>query len=36
MTGTPSGVAALVAGDKVECDVENVGKLTFTIGQPAK
>jgi fumarylpyruvate hydrolase len=36
MTGTPSGVAALVAGDKIECECENVGKLSFTIGQPAK
>jgi fumarylpyruvate hydrolase len=36
MTGTPSGVAAAVAGDKIECEVENVGRLTVTIGQPAK
>jgi len=36
MTGTPSGVAAIVAGDKIECEVDNVGKLTVTIGQPAK
>ena len=36
MTGTPSGVAATVAGDKLECEVEGVGKLTVTIGQPAK
>jgi fumarylpyruvate hydrolase len=35
MTGTPSGVAATVAGDKIECEAENVGKLTVTIGQPA-
>ena len=34
MTGTPSGVAATVAGDKLECEVEGVGKLTVTIGQP--
>jgi fumarylpyruvate hydrolase len=33
MTGTPSGVAATVAGDKIECEVEGVGKLTVTIGQ---
>src|SRR3974390_3298450 len=32
MTGTPSGVAATVAGDKIECEVEGVGKLTVTIG----
>jgi fumarylpyruvate hydrolase len=36
MTGTPSGVAATVAGDKIECEVENVGKLTVTIGPPLK
>jgi fumarylpyruvate hydrolase len=36
MTGTPSGVAATVAGDKIECEVENVGKLSVTIGPPAK
>ena len=36
MTGTPSGVAATVAGDKLECEVEGVGKLTVTIGQPLK
>jgi fumarylpyruvate hydrolase len=34
MTGTPSGVAATVAGDKLECDVEGIGTLTVTIGQP--
>jgi fumarylpyruvate hydrolase len=34
MTGTPSGVAATVAGDKIECEVEGVGKLNVTIGQP--
>jgi len=36
MTGTPAGVAATVAGDKLECEVENVGKLTVTIGPPLK
>jgi fumarylpyruvate hydrolase len=36
MTGTPAGVAATVAGDKIECEVEGVGKLTVTIGQPEK
>ena len=35
MTGTPSGVAATVAGDKLECEIAGVGKLTVTIGQPA-
>jgi fumarylpyruvate hydrolase len=36
MTGTPSGVAATVAGDKLECEIDGVGKLTVTIGPPAK
>ena len=36
MTGTPSGVAATVAGDKLECEVEGIGSLTVTIGQPLK
>jgi fumarylpyruvate hydrolase len=36
MTGTPAGVAATVAGDKLECEIEGVGKLTVTIGPPAK
>jgi fumarylpyruvate hydrolase len=36
MTGTPSGVGATVAGDKLECEVEGIGKLTVTIGSPAK
>ena len=36
MTGTPSGVAATVPGDKLECEIEGVGKLTVTIGPPAK
>ena len=31
MTGTPSGVAATVAGDKIECEIEGVGRLTVTI-----
>jgi fumarylpyruvate hydrolase len=33
MTGTPSGVAATVAGDKLECEIDGVGKLTVTIGE---
>jgi fumarylpyruvate hydrolase len=33
-TGTPSGVAATVAGDRLECEVEGVGKLTVTLGPP--
>ena len=36
MTGTPSGVAACVAGDKRESEIEGVGKVTVTIGQPLK
>ena len=36
MTGTPSGVAATVAGDRLECEIEGVGKLTVTMGPPAK
>src|SRR5579859_2959583 len=34
MTGTPSGVAATVAGDKIECEIAGVGTLAVTIGQP--
>ncbi|NVO12763.1 MAG: fumarylacetoacetate hydrolase family protein [Rhodoplanes sp.] len=34
MTGTPAGVAATVAGDKLDCAVEGVGTLTVTIGKP--
>ena len=36
MTGTPSGVAATVAGDKLECEIAGVGTLTITMGPPAK
>ena len=36
MTGTPSGVAACVAGDKLECEVEGVGRLAVTMGPPLK
>ncbi|HEY2534583.1 MAG TPA: fumarylacetoacetate hydrolase family protein [Xanthobacteraceae bacterium] len=35
MTGTPSGVAATVAGDKLEGEVEGVGTLNVSIGEPA-
>ncbi|MDO8381126.1 fumarylacetoacetate hydrolase family protein [Phenylobacterium sp.] len=31
-TGTPEGVAAVVAGDKIEGDIEGVGQLSFTVG----
>ncbi len=34
MTGTPSGVAATVPGDKLECEVAGVGTLTVTMGPP--
>jgi fumarylpyruvate hydrolase len=36
MTGTPAGVAATVPGDRLECEIEGVGKLTVTIGPPLK
>src|SRR5262249_50297418 len=36
MTGTPSGVGATIPGDKLECEVEGIGKLTVTIGPPLK
>ena len=31
MTGTPSGVGAVVRGDVMECHVEGVGDLTITV-----
>src|SRR5260370_39794781 len=31
ITGTPSGVAATVARDKLECEIAGVGKLTGTV-----
>jgi fumarylpyruvate hydrolase len=34
MTGTPSGVAATVADDKIECEIEGVGTLRVAIGAP--
>jgi fumarylpyruvate hydrolase len=36
MTGTPSGVNATVAGDKLECEIAGVGTLTITMGPAAK
>jgi len=36
MTGTPSGVAATVPGDKLECEVAGVGTLTVAMGPPVK
>jgi len=35
LTGTPAGVGALAVGDKIECEVEGVGKLTVTMGPMA-
>ena len=34
LTGTPAGVAALNPGDKVECGVDGIGTLKFTISEP--
>jgi fumarylpyruvate hydrolase len=34
-TEAPAGVAALSAGDKIECGVDGVGTLKVSIGQPA-
>ncbi len=31
MSGTPSGVAAVVKGDVMECNIEGVGSLTVTV-----
>jgi len=36
MTGTPAGVGATVAGDKLSCEIEGIGKLNITIGAPLK
>jgi fumarylpyruvate hydrolase len=36
MTGTPSGVAATAPGDKLECEIEGVGRLAVTIGPALK
>jgi fumarylpyruvate hydrolase len=36
MTGTPSGVGALVPGDKIEGEIEGLGTLKISIGQPKK
>jgi len=35
-TGTPSGVGQTVAGDKLECEIDGVGKLTITLGPALK
>jgi fumarylpyruvate hydrolase len=34
MTGTPAGVGATVAGDRLDCEIEGVGTLTITMGPP--
>ena len=31
LSGTPSGVAAIVHGDLMEVEVEGLGKLTITV-----
>jgi fumarylpyruvate hydrolase len=36
MTGTPSGVGAVVAGDKLEGGVDGVGTISIAMGPPAK
>jgi 2-keto-4-pentenoate hydratase/2-oxohepta-3-ene-1,7-dioic acid hydratase in catechol pathway len=33
--GAPDSVAALSAGDKIECGVDGIGTLKVSIGQPA-
>ena len=35
MTGTPAGVGALAAGDKIECGIDGIGTLKVAIDQPA-
>jgi fumarylpyruvate hydrolase len=35
-TGTPSGVGAVAEGEKMECEVEGVGRLTIIIGPRLK
>ena len=35
LTGTPAGVGALAAGDKIECGIDGIGTLKVSIGQPA-
>jgi fumarylpyruvate hydrolase len=36
MTGTPAGVGQIAVGDKLECEVEGVGKLTVTMAPMEK
>ena len=35
-TGTPSGVGQTVAGDKLDCEIDGVGRLTITLGPALK
>jgi fumarylpyruvate hydrolase len=35
-TGTPSGVGPVAEGEKMECEVEGVGRLTISIGPKLK
>jgi fumarylpyruvate hydrolase len=34
LTRTPAGVGALVAGDKIECGIDDIGTLKIAIGKP--
>jgi fumarylpyruvate hydrolase len=36
MTGTPAGVGQIAVGDKLECEIEGVGKLTVTMAPMEK
>ena len=36
MTGTPAGVGQIAVGDRLECEVEGVGRLAVTIGPMEK
>ena len=36
LTGTPAGVGRIAVGDKLECEVEGVGKLTVTMAPMEK
>ncbi len=34
MTGTPAGVGAIVAGDKVTGGIDGLGEIHISVGQP--
>ena len=36
LTGTPSGIGPMAAGDKVEISIEGIGQLTNTVSAHAK